>query len=266
MVAAGCVPEVAEETIKDYDPTTVMGEVQAAGVLVVGVPGTRPLFAPAGQGRGFLAALARDVAAALGVPVEFVVAGERRLLSLPERERVDMAFPPVPMTEKAVRAHAFTDPYLVTHQRTIVPVGTEPSGARRVCTIGNDAVVPIAELRPGVDEEVASLDRCAALLARRRVEAVAGLDVHLVAVLAALGRDARRYEIAGDQLSTAGVGAVVEGGAQGWADFVSAAVRKAVESGRWTRAYRDTIAPVAGEVAPLPELTAEEAAALFPSS
>jgi polar amino acid transport system substrate-binding protein len=270
LVAAACVPPLPGQTLKrDYSESTAMGEAQEAGRLRIGVPADAPplgFMDPQTQEIGGLAvSLGRLLARTLGVRAEFVVAPSPRLLELIDSAEVDVAFPDVPLTEEEVRAHSFTNPYLVTHQRLLVPRtspldGLHDLGGRTVCAAINEATqVSPRRLEPSVAVVRAAINACAARLRRGEVDAVTGGDVFLEWVRRRLRPGSAR--IVGDQLSTEGYGAAVAPGG-GWLPFVNAVFAASEEDGTWAAAYERWIGKRPGEP---PELTAEEAAALFPS-
>jgi ABC-type amino acid transport substrate-binding protein len=89
-----------------------------------------------------------------------------------------------------------------------------------------------------------------------------GPDVLLITYLAELGRG---YDIVGDELTTEGYGPVVRAGRGGFASFVDSVFAEADREGVWRASYDEWIGPLIGVAMEFPRMTAEEAAALYPS-
>lgn len=268
---AACVPPVAsDDRLIAYEDDTVMGLVQEAGTLRVGIEELPPLSfgGDGGRPRGFVVDLAEDLAASLGVDAEYVVGSTDELLEMAAEDEVDVAYPFTPITERAVRKHAFTDPYLVVHQRIAAPAG---AGVESVADLDGGSVcsyvdasteVDVAELAPEARVEVAGgIETCAEALRSGRADAAVATDALLLSIVFADDS----VELTGDELSTAGYGALVRSGAASWRDYVSNVAWEAKDEGRWTRWYREWIAPYVDAPRPAPpKMTLEEAAALFP--
>jgi polar amino acid transport system substrate-binding protein len=302
LAGAACVPPQAEDDlIRDFDPeTTVMGQVQTAGVLRVGVPndgnGGGPWFfqegeigeADADDVVGYGPDFAELVAGRLGVETEVTAAPSEDLLEMLEDDSIDLAFPLIPITEKTVRRNSFTDPYFVVHQRLLGPPGVDGladlDGATVCRSHFEETSIDPAELNPSVDS-VGGF--CFGGLLEAQVEAVSGPSVLLIAEVMQIEdlceqnparwervlREAHErlcegtgsaYSISGDQLTTEGLGAAVERGASGWLEFVNGVLSEAKRDGEWAAIYGRYLEPYLGPAEP-PDITVEEAAALYPS-
>jgi polar amino acid transport system substrate-binding protein len=273
VLAMACVPPAPEENLdRPYAETTTMGMLQAAGRVRVGVTADSPPLGYADpeteEPAGFTAALGREVAGTLGVQADFTLGSPGRLLELVAEEELDIAFPNLPLTEEAVRSHSFSTPYVLVHQRLLVPsssdvAAVEDLAGRRVCA----AISRRTEISPGAIEprvEVVgaeSVEDCIPLFRRSAVAAITAPDVYLHHAAAEL-RGSAPAKIVGEELSTEGYGAVVSPGG-GWLPFVNAVLQAAELDGTWAEAYRRWIAARPDDP---PELSAEEAAALFPST
>lgn len=262
-------PEPDNDRVVDYDEDTVMGEIQAAGRLEVGI--ASHLWAVGHRSaehepEGLGVDLGRDLAAALGVPARFVIASNRQLLANVEDDVLDVAFPSRAITERLVRKHAFTDPYFIAHQRLLVPrrSGIEDVDdlSGRVCSIADEATgISLEKINP----EVTVVDRELCF----GPEPATGPDLELITALrsfrAADGRG-RGFHIVGDALTTEAYGAVVERGASAWVKFVDGVLQEYKAEGRWSESYARWIAPyVERPEREPPDMTVEEAAALFPA-
>ena len=217
--AAACVPAAPDnDEFKKFNATTtVMGRVQDAGVLRVGVPSDRPAFAAASSActasvpcegvEGFTHDLALEVADALEVDMAVYAVPNDQLLGLIEGDGVDLAFPMVPITEEIVRKNSFTDPFIVGHQRllaggtlisedglseaaplpTMADLGSVATDDKPVSVcefVYPDVGVPVAELVDGLD--VRSVDDpagCGALFLKGEIAAAVGHDLALAGVL-----------------------------------------------------------------------------------
>ena len=298
LLAGACVPaepEVIE--FREFDPlTTVMGVIQEEGVLRAGVPSDHPSLAQlngAGEYEGLVVDLANSIADTLRVELEIVAVPSDDLLDLlppsppPADEayaydagEADVVFPVVPITERAVRRNAFTDPYLVGHQQLLArgPLALrddfgahlEPLSGEKVCSVGKDpTIVDLAQLNPEIDLLRSNdPELCYEGLVGGGLDVVAGPDVVLRDMQVrfqaeecpgegSCGPAGNAPQIVGDALNTVGYGAVVVAGASGWRSFVEGSFRELETEGGWF----DPIGT--GDDIP-PELTVEESAALYP--
>lgn len=280
LLFASCVPAEGEA---DFGENSSLAAVQSAGVLRVAVPADRPPFASGDslEAEGFTVDLARELADRLGV--------ELSVATLPLDEmyeavggddptefgdgRVDVAFTLEPLTQEIFKITSqengfeVTTPYYVSHQRLLVPVGDDnlhDLGGKTVCSILHPmAGVPVDELVDDVDVNVATdpLD-CARDLAKNNAHAMTAFDDLLLTTKALLGSRGDDMEIVGDQLATSGYPVIVD---QGMAGYVSGMLNEIEEAGDWAQAYEDWIQPLSGAEAVPPEITLEDAAAIYPS-
>jgi ABC-type amino acid transport substrate-binding protein len=274
---ASCVPPEKEENLgKRWDETTVMGELQQRGSIRIGVSIDSPTRLQDGQPGGydsFTEEFALYLADTLKVEAEIIEVPSSQLATGIETGDIDIAFPLQVVTEQLVRQRSFTDPLLLTHQRLLVEAdsGIEAIGdlaGEQVCAILDETGLDLSTVEPAIglrterDPAV-----CAAQLLRGEVAAVTGQDVVLTSLLTQIeevceeGSCAADYEVSGDQLTTGGLSALVVSGAQAWTDYVSLVLQKWKEDGGWEEAYTRTL----GSESPSPpDLTIEEAAALYP--
>jgi ABC-type amino acid transport substrate-binding protein len=308
LLGSACVPpKLGNDREVIYDPITVMGRIQERGILKVAIPSDRPPFGPEQNPNvttttqdlnTFDVALAKEVAGALGVELDIRLAPNDELLDLvqppqiptgPDKEvppgdpnKVDMAFPLVPITEAAIKQRidpsdkesligwAYTNPYWIGHQRFL----TQEEDIDEVADLGGQKVCQYVEPDTGVDITTLESDvevieppealGCAPFLrSRKDVTAGTGPDV----LLAAWKTELDGWTITGEQLSTVGYGAVVQSGASSWRDYVNAQFAEFKAEGRWFEAYEtyleETFGPPPLET---PSMTTEEAAALFPKA
>lgn len=273
LAATACVPPETEVDLsKDYSEDTVMGEIQEAGHITIGIPDDAYPLGYAdqnGDAQGFSADLGRKIADTLGVEARFMTGTSQQLLELPERDIADVTFPAVAITESRVRKYQFSDPYYISHQQLLVPAGSDVDSVDdladgAVCAIGThgEGVVSLADLEPTIDVTEAEAQQCLHFLRRGDVDAVTGPDYLLGGLaLAAPGK----YEVTGDELTTEGIGAVVERGASAWTDYVNGVFYLAEQEGLWVDAYEQHLEPALAVSKEPPSLTAEEAAALYPN-
>lgn len=261
-----CVPpEPEEDLIRDFDPeTTIMGAIQETGLLRVGVTSNQALHREAGgEVTGLAADLATEVADTLGVEPEFTVASNDSLLQMVQDGDVDLAFPVVPVVEKLVRTAGVSDPYFMAHQRLLVPSGSGIDSLDdvegQVCVAGDpDTTLDLETLNPKV-EATEALDVTGCYSPGSEVPLISGLDLELVGAVYAL----EDGEIVGDELTTAGISMVVEKGASGWLGFVDNVLGEFKSDGLWLESYNESFESYLGPQR-APEITVEEAAALFP--
>lgn len=284
LVLGGCVaPPEDIDRIPDFDPNeTRMGQIQERGVLLVGIPNEAlPPFtlvnATENEFQGFLFELAQEIADALGVEVEPVFLDDEELI-LPGRIGVeppaDISFVQIPATEELAKAHPLSHPYWVAHQRLLV---RDESGIEGVadlegeyCSVIDEVTgVDLSELT-GASGTSSDIEGCARLLEKEEVDAVTAPDMVLMSVWAKIA-DCHQpcpapseFQIVGDDLTTAGYGAMLPVGSPGWTNFVNATWAETDVEGRWLEFYQKWIAPYGIEIEEPPEMRVEEAAGLFP--
>jgi ABC-type amino acid transport substrate-binding protein len=247
-----------------------MGRIQRAGEIVVGIEANLSPYSSldqeTGRAEGFAVELAHAVAAALGVRATFVGGTGSQLVTMVTEEEVDLAFPAIPITESFLRSHRLTQVVYVGHQRLLVRAGSGVTGvesltSKKACSFINaDTQVPLQETNEQVKVVESVREQCGELLADGEVDAVTGSDLHLMSLAARL----QDVEIVGDQLSTEGYGAVTP--SRGMSRFVNNTFSNVKSDGRWGTFYRRWLAPFSDSPdREPPELTAEEAAALYPA-
>jgi ABC-type amino acid transport substrate-binding protein len=288
-VAAACVPAAPSTTqqVVQYDPTkTTMGQIQKRGTLVIGVPDDFYPFgyvgAPPGPGSsaktstskkpaGFTVALGKLVANALGVKATYLPLPSAQLLGAVDKNRADLVFPMVPITEAGLSAHPFTDPYFIAHQRLLVPQGStlrnvRDLNGRSVCSaIDPNTEIPLNRLVPSISLlSVGSALRCLGPLRAKKVVAATAPDAALMGLRALLPAS----QIVGDQLTTEGYGAAVSACNALFAEFVTRVFSDTKASGQWSALYNRWVGPASGSgPAPIaPSMTVVDASDLFPST
>ncbi|MDP9223886.1 MAG: transporter substrate-binding domain-containing protein [Actinomycetota bacterium] len=273
-VGTACVPS-AGQTLKVVHygrGKTKMGDIQQVGKMTIGVPSD---FYPFGylnrshKPAGFTVGLGKLVAEALGVKARFITRPSGQLLRLADSNRADLVFPMVPITQEAAAAHPFSDPYLLAHQRLLIPSGSgihqvSDLNGKNVCSaIDPRTEIPLNRLDPQVRLlRVRSASRCVTALRKHRVAAATASDVAL------LGLKSRVHgsRIVGDQLTTEGYGAAVNTCAAGLAQFATRVFATAKSDGKWTKLYKRWVLPATGEssIPEPPTLTVNDAWDLFP--
>ena len=275
-LAAACVPPVPDnDEFVRFDEETVMGLVQDAGVLVVGITEDVGLpwgtVAPDGGARGFAADVASDIAESLRVDLEFRDAPNEELVGMVDEGSLDIAFPVETVTEEIVRKNAFSDPVFVSHQRLLVSsdagVETLDDVSGEVCSPVDEATgVEVHTLNPSavtIPLEPGNARGCVPLLEDGLAHAATGTDVLLATMMAGLPSG---YEVAGEQLTTEPLAVSLESGASGWVDYVNKIITEFDQEGRWAASWDRHFGPLlGGETPEPPNMTLEEAAALFPS-
>lgn len=271
----GCVPSEEEVVLaRDYGDASQMGQVQERGKLIAGVAadllhGTGPGGDGPGAVEGFMVDLATSIADTLGVDLVVEHASSDDLLELVEDGEIDVAFPLTPVTEKLARRAGPTDPYIVAHQRLLVPT---KSGIDKVDGLtSEDVVCPLqqqGEMQvslPDLDPSIETIEQrdpagCVSALEKGRAEVVTGPGLDLVGIHQAV----KGYAITGEALTTAGYSIVVGRDTGTWQGFVEGVLGRYKSEGRWLISYNRWLAPYLGREAEPPRMTVEEAAALYP--
>ena len=272
LLTAACVPSEADvEEVVAYDRDTTMGRLQRDGAVTIALPDDLGPFASIdenGEAEGFVADLAAEIVAALGVDAEYVAASGEDALELVKDGEVDLAFPTLGITESLARQNTLSAPYWVAHKRLLVPISSDlrtaaDLGGRAVCQYEEERTrIDIADLVPDADVmDVSDIAECARAL-QNQSEAATAPDVYLMALASLLGT----YEIRGEQLSSSGYGAALPESATDMRTFVNTVLSDVKSEGRWLEYYEKWLAPVADrEEVNAPDLTLEEAATLWPN-
>ena len=273
LLTAACVPSEADvEDVVAYERDTTMGRLQREGAITIALPGGLGPFASIdgnGSAEGFVAELAAEMVAALGVDAEYVAASGEEALELVKEGEVDLAFPNVGITESLARQNTLSAPYWVAHKRLLVPRSSDLQsvadlGSRAVCQYEEERTrIDIADLVPDADVTDASdFEECARAL-QNGTEAATAPDIYLMA----LATELERYEIRGEQLSSSGYGVALPEDAADMRTFVNTVLTDVKSEGRWLEFYEEWLAPVANrEDVNAPDLTLEEAATLWPNN
>ena len=272
VLGAACVPpEPVVDLSKDYTEDTVMGEIQARGHIVIGIPDDAYPLGYVDQNdepQGFVADLGQEIADKLSVDARFISGTSEQLLSLPKDGAADVTFPALAITEERVdQKYQFSDPYYVAHQRLLVRSGDtveslDDLSGETVCAVaGDETQVALDETDPSISVVEADSQGCLSRLTKDEVAAVTGPDFLLAGLRL---QDPEKLTVTGDQLTTEGLGAVIERGAAQWTDYVNGVLFFAKSEGLWEEAFNETIGLGLEEPVEPPEITAEEAAALYP--
>ncbi|MGH2749875.1 MAG: substrate-binding periplasmic protein [Actinomycetota bacterium] len=272
LLVPACVPsEAEEEEVADYGGDTTMGRLQREGTITIALPDDLGPFSSVGddgEPEGFVAELASEIVAALGVEVTYLPASGEEGLELVRDGEADLAFPTVGITERLARQNNFSGPYWVAHKRLLVP---RDSRVELVEDLDGAAVCQYEEERTGVDlsdvnaaieiTDTTDYRDCIDELRAGGSDATSAADIYLMA----LADELVDFEIRGEQLSTAGYGAALPEGATDMTTFTNRVLTEAKSEGRWLEYYERWLAPVANiENASAPDLTLEEAATLWP--
>lgn len=231
-----CVPpeEDNDRVVRYQADKTVMGAIQEAGVLRVGLPTAfEPWAIEGAPPEGFLVELSELVADALGVRAAYMFMESDELLDAIHVTRaeleddggsieladaeVDLAFPMEPITEALATSRTLSDPYWVGHSRTLEVEG-------QALAQGHDV-----------------------MLVRQAYEEGRGI-------------------VTGPQDSTEGYGAAVRTGATAMGSIVSQVFNEADGEGHWALFFEEWLAHYFEDPEPpIPIMTVEDAAALHPA-
>jgi ABC-type amino acid transport substrate-binding protein len=274
MVAllGACVPapEPADEGVPTFDPESLLGAIQEDGELVVALPdGAPPLSFASGNGapRGLAVEVARWIASGLGVEASFVMAPEDEVVQMVEDEQADIAFPTTPITSAVLRDITFSNPYYLGHQRLLVAQGSPVRdvydlAGETACSVPSPTEVRLDAIVPTIEVvEAPTAAKCARSVKRGEVVAATASDLALMGVVSR----AEGFEITGDELNTQGYGVVLAPGASSAADFVDRLLAEAGADDLHLDWYAKWVGPYIADPLPdAPQLSAEEAATLFP--
>jgi polar amino acid transport system substrate-binding protein len=274
FLSSACVPP--DDDVQDvisYSRDTTMGLLQRQGEMTIALPGDLGPFSSIGQDgepEGFVAEIAAEIAADLGIDVDYVPASGEESLELVREGEVDLAFPNLGITETLARQNTLSDPYWIAHKRLLVPTTSDVESAEdlegefgeAVCQYEEERTrTDISEIYPGIQRsDVSDFRQCVDELENDGV-AVTAPDIYLMV----LADELDDYEIRGEQLSSAGYGVVLPEGATDMRSFVNTVLTDLKSEGRWLNLYEKWLAPVAGRTdVNAPDLSLEEAATLWP--
>jgi glutamate transport system substrate-binding protein len=292
VLSGSCVPG-EEDLLAQFEDDTDLIQIQRAGEIEIGIAEDSPPIAfvdgSTDEPQGFAVELGKVIAAELGVEARFVPVDPNELPKLVSSERLgggefargelDMGFPLFAVTQTRLQVNAvelsyeFTDPYFVAHQRLLVPAdsGVRQIGdlaGKTVCSLIDPATeIRLDEIEPSIESiDVERPEECARALKRGEADAATASDVVLMNVLVQLEEQGRTgdFELAGDDITTEGLGAITRKGAS-LAAFVDRVLADSEDEGRWTTAFETWIEPYTDAPAEPSDLTLEDAAALFPS-
>ena len=232
--------------------------------------------------RGFAADLGIFVAGEMNMETEFVAASSSdEVVDLVSEGGADLGFAAIELTEENVRNNSLTDPFFIAHQRLLVTAGSDIEdiddlAGKRVCeVVDNTTGVSMSELVEPVDVLTKSqVQDCVESLGRGSVAAISAQDGHLFEWLApSHGPEASgipgvsAYELVGDEGTTVGWAAIASPELSGLVGHFNDSLAEAKSDGDWSEWYARWIEPFSGQRdAEPPDLSLEEAAALFPSS
>jgi ABC-type amino acid transport substrate-binding protein len=281
VVLAACVPAQGDG-LKDQiaeDPTLL--QIVKKDELRIGVPQAHPaglapqLSTVPGSSservivEGLTTAVGRWVADALEVEPRFEYLDTDGILEGIRAGELDLGFPVMPMTEGAVRSkeRSYTAPYFVAHQRLLLGAQSDldddlSDAAGKVCVFGDERTqIPVESMGPDlIGIRANDGQACVRLVERDIVQAIAAPDLLLFELEGQL--DGSR--LLDTEFNTEGYGAVVQYGETGLANFFDAVLARAIDDGRWIDAWDENVAQLTVLEPTPPDLTAEEAAALFP--
>ncbi len=274
-VVAACVPPETDP-IRRFPVDTALGELQETGTMRIAVDTNwRPFGDEDANGpRGFAVDLGRFVAGEMGMEAQLIAASSPdEVAGLVNGGEADLGFAAFELTEESVRNNSLTDPFFIAHQRLAVPAGSDIEAVddlegKRVCEVVHEITgVSVSELIEPVDvSEENDVGACVMEVRRGTVDAVSAPDGLLLPWLEADGADPN-LELTGDEATTVGWAAIASPELSGIVGHFNDSLAEAKSDGDWTRWYARWIEPLTGESEPEPpQLSLEEAAALFPSS
>ena len=272
LLPLACVPpEDDVEDVISYGRETTMGQLQREGEMTIALPDDLGPFSSLGddgEPEGFVAELALEIVADLGIEANYVPASGEEALELVKEGEVDLAFPILGITEALARQNTLSDPYWIAHKRLLVPATSEVESAAdlegdgEVCQYEEEQTrTDIAEIFSDIQRtDVSDFRLCADELQNGAAAATAP-DIYLMV----LADELDDYEIRGEQLSSAGYGAALPEDATDMRSFVNTVLTDLKSEGRWLTYYEEWLAPVAGRTdVSAPDLSLEEAATLWP--
>lgn len=258
-------PKAANTT---FPAGSTMAKIVERGTLKVGVKFDSPPFAfkdpRSGKIDGFDIAMARYVAAAMGVKVEFVQVTTDNRVPFIRNQTVDMVFATLTITKERAAQVGFSDPYYLAQGRILVGKGSKVTGladlgGKKVCqTVGSSYIPLLKKQVPSVEFHLANdVAQCGELLESGSVDAVVFDDVVDVGLV--IQHDG--FRMVGESIGEFPYGAGVRTSNEDLVEFVNTTLTEVKDDGRWQKQYKQWVGRYTKKDEQPPRLTLKQALA-----
>lgn len=262
LLASACASDETNQVTDDkpeFPAGSFMSALQDRGNLKAGVKFDVPQFGfrnPTNDKvEGFDADMAREVAEAIGVDVEFAEAISKNRIPFIQEDKVDIVFSTMTITDERKKQIDFSEVYYVAAQSFLTRKGesmtVETAADKKVCTAkGSTSELNLPAVQPKVEMVLQDgYAQCVQLLRNKQADAVSTDDVIL---LQFLKQDPDAFEVSEETFSKEPYGAGIKKGRDEFVAFVNGVIRDMKEDGRWAALYEKWVTPVTGKEPPEP--------------
>ncbi|HEV2675388.1 MAG TPA: transporter substrate-binding domain-containing protein [Aliidongia sp.] len=152
LAAAATVLVLTAGSAAADGPTSILQQILSRGTIRIAVLPSLPPYSrvlPSGEPEGYDIDIAKQLAEALKVKPEFVVTDIPGRVTSLQTHKVDITIADFTRNVERSTTIAFTDPYLVTTMRMLVPDGAK---AHAITDLGDGAGIKVAISRGGTAE------------------------------------------------------------------------------------------------------------------
>ena len=262
--ATGAASSPSAAAAASFAADSTMGKIKAAGKLVCGTKFDVIAFGfknpTSNEVEGFDADLCREIAAAIGVPPEFVEAVSANRLPFLKEDKVDIVISTMTRNEERLAEIDFSKIYYVAGQKILVKSDSahqsvEDLASANVKVCSGEGSTSEANLQEkGVAQANLVLFKtygeAAQALLDGRCDAVSTDD----SILFGLAAQNDGLEVRGEAFTEEPLGIGIKKGKDDLVQFINGVLDAMAADGRWKALYDKNIKPYSGAEAPTPPL------------
>lgn len=276
LVAAACGGDDDDDdddngAVPTFAADSTMGQIKAAGSLVVGVKFDQPGFGlkdPAsGDVDGFDVAIAKEIGKALGLDeddIKFEEAISANRIPYLQEDKVDLVIATMTINAERKEQIDFSRPYYLAGQSILVKKdnttinSVDDLNGKTVCSVqGSTSEKNVQAKAPQANlQSLTTYAACVSGMKDGRYEAVSTDDI----ILAGFAAADDSLKLVGGQFTQEPYGIGVKKGKEDLVQFIDALIAQWFEDGTWDEIYNDYL----GDVEGLP--SAEEARGTIPAT
>jgi glutamate transport system substrate-binding protein len=258
LAAVGCGDD-DKDTVTDkpsFAAGTTMKAIQDKGVLKVGTKFDQPLYGEkqiSGEITGFDVEIAKLIAKAIGVKVEFVEAVSKNREPFIKAGTVDIVVATYTINDKRKKEVSFAGPYYQTGQSILVKADNttitkkEDLAGKKVCSV--EGSTPAERIKTEAPKAALTLfdtyGKCATALENKQVDAVTTDEAILLGLVS---KKPDAYKVVGETFSEEPYGIGLKKGDQAFRDWINDLLEKIYDDGRWEAALKKTVGTVQEEL------------------
>ncbi len=257
LAAVACGDDKKDDAVTGDKPTfaagTTMKAIQDRGVLKVGTKFDQPLYGEkqvSGDITGFDVEIARIIAKAIGVKVEFQEAVSKNREPFITAGTVDLVVATYTINDKRKKIVSFAGPYYQTGQSILVKADNttitkkEDLAGKKVCSVeGSTPAERIKEQVPTAKLTLfAAYGECIEGIKNGQLDAVTTDEAILLGLVS---KNVGELKVVGEQFSVEPYGIGVKIDDKVFRDFINDTIEKAQSDGSYKAAYDATVGKVA---------------------